>query len=483
MPDTVQYETGWRYDDDHGTWRAPGTGLVGPHQHVLRDLYGAGVFPVGNYIFPGTLDVAGIFRAKSAPGTAPAPNRFWDGLELASPNSTPYIDFHNATNPEEATDYNWRLIHEGSDRMALITPGGAGFGSGFRFYTDGEFDCNHIGVGADNTNNAGIWVANGWYRQATGFTTGYYIEITNAGTQGGGGWYMSDTSWIRSYAGKGIYTAGISGADVARMGVWPGAADHAVFCHANRLLNAEGYGYLQRWDGFMWLSSTGDITFNAGGTLSGAFKKDAAGTRLELNTSSDAATWDQRHLRLHAPSRPGMASYHTGNGAAEQWCNQGPRWDSLVWDGSTGFPIGASSFVTISRRATKIADSIKPLDRKVHRDKVKQLRPVRFKRPHATMHVPCEGRGCGDCSDNGVPGQVNKPFIDMNEDTDFLGFIAEEVAEVYPELINWEPTVMDDWDSVPRPGGVDLSAMTALLLTTIHDLQDRVDDLEKARKK
>jgi hypothetical protein len=76
----------------------------------------------------------------------------------------------------------------------------------FRIYSDGsiyspqgaEFDGR---VYADN----GLHVRGDWVR--VNGTTGIYFESY------GGGWNMSDSTWIRAYNDKGIYTAGIVRAD------------------------------------------------------------------------------------------------------------------------------------------------------------------------------------------------------------------------------------------------------------------------------
>ena len=420
-----------------------------------------GTFQAGTYTFPSKMRFA---------GTGANRNYFWDGLELALPSGLPYIDFHNSANPEEATDYVGRLQLAGADHMSMFV-----IGYEFKWYSDGEFDCHHIGVARDNVANLGIEVALGDVK-VFGANRAFIIDDT----VGVGGWYMNgDGLWIRATNDKNIYTGGVIGAGTGRWGNSSYGSANSEWSHASRFQGTDTYSFLSGDTGHTYINAKPgtSVWFRNANRSIGEITDNY--DRLNLFTSADAAAWDQRVLRLHAPSRPGLTFYHTGNGVADQLCDQGPRIDCLDWSGTTGFPSGASSFVTISRRATKIAESIKSLDKQEHRAKIRQLRPVRFKRPHVTMHVDCKAQGCEICSQDGVPGQINKPFIDKNEDTDFLGFIAEEVAEHYPELINWEPSVDGDWDSEPRPGGVDLCAMTALLLTTIHDLQDRIEILEK----
>lgn len=84
------------------------------------------------------------------------------GLELYQGSSTPYIDFHNAANPagDSGADFAWRLIANSGTNFTLDYATGTGFGTAFNFFNDGEFQCDHIGVGQDNTDNQGIMVGN-----------------------------------------------------------------------------------------------------------------------------------------------------------------------------------------------------------------------------------------------------------------------------------------------------------------------------------
>ena len=67
---------------------------------------------VGTNLSTSTLRVTGTV---TSPGSA----RFWTGIEIANPTSDPFIDFHRSSNPEEATDYNIRLINQNDDELAL----------------------------------------------------------------------------------------------------------------------------------------------------------------------------------------------------------------------------------------------------------------------------------------------------------------------------------------------------------------------------
>lgn len=136
----------------------------------------------------------------------------YNGIELYHPTSNPFIDFHNAANPagDSGADYDWRFIRN-TDHMALQKLGATFFSSGaFRFYTDGEFDCNHIGVGGDNTLNSGIYC-------------------------GGGDLNVRDINFV-----------GQSGAF---------GSDYAQFAHWNQRAASDGFGFLQRSTGQVYIAA------------------------------------------------------------------------------------------------------------------------------------------------------------------------------------------------------------------------------------
>lgn len=124
-----------------------------------------GTFGAGNYVFPADLTVNGQFEHR---GVFPNNARFWSGLEIAHEASTPFIDFHRSTNPEEATDYNVRLINDSNGWLHL----------------NGSFQVDGLVKAGDGSGN--------------GYAFATY----------GGGWYMQDNTWIRAHNNKNIYTGG-----------------------------------------------------------------------------------------------------------------------------------------------------------------------------------------------------------------------------------------------------------------------------------
>lgn len=362
---------------------------------------------------------------------------FADGLELYHPGSTPYLDFHAAANPagDANADYAWRLIQESALNMALIHPGGSGFGLGFRFYNDGEFDCNHIGVGGDNADNAGIWCLSG------------DINVRS-----------------QNFVGQGFH----------------GSA-YAQFSHWGRRAQQWGYGFLHHTSGECDVASIVTTQYWVDTVLVAEMRNDPS--RLGLFTSVDSGNWDDRVLRLHGPTRSGLSAFRTGSGTVVQLVDQtGSGFDVVNFNAGAGLWVRAGSFPIYSGRATK--KEIRTLRPAEEADRFGRLNPVRFKRrvgSKINRHIPCDGKGCAQCSAFGTPGFYQTPTIVKNYDSDFLGFIAEEVAEVYPEVVAWDPSDPSDAMSEPVPAGVDLSALTAVLVAEVQDMARRLDRLEKGK--
>lgn len=150
---------------------------------------------------------------------------FRDGLELAHPSSTPYIDFHRSTDPAEATDYNMRIINAST---------------GWLMVYGGQFQ-----------------VVGGWLRNTGNF--GWYNDTH------GGGWYMIDSTWIRSYGGKSVFCEAEIGAGAARIRNW-GSATYATFGHYQSLGNGgHPYGHMMSSAGECWIGANNYIRFYVDG--------------------------------------------------------------------------------------------------------------------------------------------------------------------------------------------------------------------------
>ena len=163
--------------------------------------------------------------------------------------------------------------------------------------------------------NQGLNIATGMFLRTRG-ATGWYNQDY------GGGWFMSDTSWVRSYADKGVYTGGeirsgqvsetavqavsgkTYGATGARggegvIGTWTGG--HASFGRYGTVSLSGGnpFGYMMRNDGWCWIGATTMLSFRLDGYDHFTFKNVGgvpefkiigcpaiAGNTATINTSS-----------------------------------------------------------------------------------------------------------------------------------------------------------------------------------------------------
>ena len=355
---------------------------------------------------------------------------FSDGLELAHASSTPFIDFHRSADPREATDYNIRLIHESVDQLTMHTSAG------------------------------GRW---GAFKIASGTIVGAY------------GW---DSNW--SHFGS----------------VEAANAQNNYAFMSNRL---------------------GDIlvnTFNSKPVIlavNGTARLYVRATLTETNAAmffanyaNASGTHAERPIQTRGVNTQGISIWNQAQGIAPQiWADVGDQFHLITNPGTAYAPIKASAFNVSSTLRDKT--NVRTLE-KGARDRVKKLRPIRFKREH-TPCANCKGKGkispaeylehvhgaqrtedtpanllkpqpCPLCSQNGTPGKVNTPTVDLNEDSDFLSFAAEELAEIVPEAVTWEPTDRLDPMSAPRPGGIDMMALLTVAIATIQELDARLDALE-----
>lgn len=91
-----------------------------------------------------------------------------------------------------------------------------------------------------------------------------------------------------------------------------------------------------------------------------------------------------------------------------------------------------------------------------------------------------KGGDLGDCPTcNGDPASITPPSIIKNEEAGWLGFIAEELEQTFPECVVYR----DEGPGTDAyPIGVDSLALIALLWEEVKDLEDRLVLMEKVPK-
>lgn len=144
-------------------------------------------------------------------------------------NSNVGYTFVNCANGQEVA-----LRHNNANRLRVTTD---------RVISDVRFDAS---------NQVYCW---NWLRsQSAG--TGWYSDAH------GGGVYMTDSTWVRVYAGKGFLVDNEIRALDAMIHRWNGSGSHAV---AGNKDAGWGLGYMTRWDSYLWLMSNGVCTWRMNG--------------------------------------------------------------------------------------------------------------------------------------------------------------------------------------------------------------------------
>ncbi|MCA9368027.1 hypothetical protein KC887_07270 [Candidatus Kaiserbacteria bacterium] len=326
-------------------------------------------------------------------------------------------------------------IHGGTGFLSLGNPGS--------MYVDAS---THYFRDAGGTNKL-VRQEDGLHLQAGAFrqygTHAFYFQTY------GGGWYMADTTWIRTYGSKSVYI------------------DNSL-------------GILNQ----IMVGDTSPPT----GTIKGWFKRTT-------NTTSEA--WHQAHICLRSDSAssytkitfwtynvaPGLKAYH-GAEALE------------VRNGAdSGFvPILASAFTVSSslrwKKDVENLDDNEILDRarKVqlirYRQKVRpqSVRPTKrfadvakrwVERGHAplTMTVEHTETGDHDCSIDPCNGTPENPCSEVLNDTPRLGLAAEAHAKHSPEATRL--------DSDGKVMGYDVDQVASTALATAGANTRRADEQEK----
>lgn len=196
--------------------------------------------------------------------TAAAPGR---NIRLVS-NNNGNTGFYDVTNAKWALQIDSNnSIHLGAVTRQMINLWNTNYGIGVQNNTayirtgGGRFSIFQAGVHSDTENDPGtggsrllfmntshgMFLYNGWFRSQQ-LNTGWYHEA------GAGGWFMSDTSWVRNYNNKPICITNNSGGTVAR---WESPSPTFEFYDTDEgttswlHLNGGSHGFLQH-NSFAW---------------------------------------------------------------------------------------------------------------------------------------------------------------------------------------------------------------------------------------
>lgn len=222
--------------------RGPATALD-PAVTIPAPRITAGAFGAGDYTFPGGLAVSGALAAPTltASSSFKASNSVGTGLYVRAASAVVdigrYLDFHTTGAADEAADYSARFNCWSATDLDLtgvnlhVTSGSvramnaqmhqydstyAAFGN--KDMADYQIMCRNTGLlllrapGTDQRVLLGT-TAGGWDLEVHSTLVRVNVDLELIGTSNlkfatyGGGWYMSDTTWVRTVGGKSLFTS------------------------------------------------------------------------------------------------------------------------------------------------------------------------------------------------------------------------------------------------------------------------------------
>lgn len=207
----------------------------------------------------------------------------------------------------ESTDY--MTIMDSSEHKGL-------FQQGWDWIFYFKKSSNQVGIrtsslsGYEITCNGNVYVQNGWLR-TTG-ATGWYSESY------GGGWYMTDSTWMRSYSDKPIYTAG---------GIYS-SHEHIFICHRNEFnfipdkFNDDVWINYQSWGrptpGGTTSSIINAYRFGNGrqGLVSQVYANTFVGSLSGTATNAEYVANDSAYMRFHWNGQSGQPTWLWGSNEA-----------------------------------------------------------------------------------------------------------------------------------------------------------------------
>lgn len=378
---------------------------------------------------------------------SPAPIVLPDGqdlratwIELRSLAGSPGIDF---TRLPGIADYNFRVMNDADNILSFYSSGGA------RWMRVGTLGGGVQGIFCD-----------GWLRtQISG--TGWYHEVH------GGGWFMQDNDWVRAYADKGIFTGGdfqardailsgnfaiASGKYLYLKGAWD--ATHIIYHNTAD----DGFRY-QTWNKHQFYIAGGALGLEVNNTNILTFRRN-------LISSAGGASWNQMQLLVKAASGNNAGIGFEVSTRAVKFCLNFDHGDKLVALNSndSGYvTVKGLSFETMS--AGRHKQNMRPLRGRAAVT-AKMLNPVIYEPKHRSSVDPATGKF------------IDTPMNRKNE-TAYLGFVAEEVAEYAPEAVGWIVSEPGNPNSEAIPDAIDVMAMVALVAQAVKGLDERLDALEK----
>jgi hypothetical protein len=278
----------------------------------------------------------------------------------------------------------------------------------------------------------------------------------------GGGWFMQDTTWIRSFANKGVYinTGHFGGEGSITLG-WGGTT------HATHKVYVNGSGYFQ--------SSMTVMTTLAVGGLASVGSLTATG-QIQTNKSGLGGVWSDASMICNPGGGTANLALHCGGVAPQLGAVNGAG--NNVYCRDANFSVGSANLVALGH----IADSTRRIKRNIASwparslgagapsavELVGRLKPVSFEAINMELEMDGEPH---DCAKHECGGTKKHPCSrTLNRRKPRLGLIAEDVNDVLPEA------VFIDEDGLPA--GIDIAMLATAAIAAIKELTARIEQLE-----
>lgn len=258
----------------------------------------------------------------------------------------------------------------------------------------------------------------------------------------GGGWYMTDSTYMRCYGDKTIYTAG---------GV---RTDGALYVGGGTDLRDTTVGHLY---------TRANYRIYSDGTYSGQWTD--AGVVLQNGTNELRCSMSM-HVRgifamaIGCTSGGGLGIWNNGSGGYEQVSaaafnvasSRTYKQDVTAWPARSA---GAAVMGAASRLSLIDVVQYRQLEREALSDPL----PDGSLAPHDCDDSDCEGSGDAPC------------FRVLDWRNPHLGIIVEDLATVLPEAVAYTPS--------GKPDGMRVASMIGYLLAVCKEQQERLEALEQ----
>lgn len=401
------------------------------------------------------VDAIGALKTSDLTTPSVGGHVFTNGLELYQSASTPYIDFHRAVDAagDSNADYNIRLINISNGLLQILSYAVTGVRSTIQGDTwqlsqfTGDNSYAHFGHKD--------WMDSASNRYAFMHKSNGTVTIVNTN---GTGYLQHDANNKLIWDGAGVSIGGDFAISSNKAIYFKGAWDSVHVIHHDT--GDDGFRY-KTWNYHRFYVGGGTERFRVAA-------QNESYARLAAN-SVGGNQWNHMQFIAVATSGNNAGLGFSANGQACKIClnsDHGTKLVALNWDDGGYIPYKASAFEVASSKRYK--RNIRPLQTE-RQITAKMLNPV-ISEPKQRNSV------------NPETGKFIDTSTNRKNETAFLSFIAEEVAQYAPEAVSWIVSESGNLDSEPIPDGIDVMAMVALVAQVVRNQDDRIDALERKEK-